>query len=204
MNGVNIMGFIWFDNGLRVTKVPAVARRRKITQKEPGYKEKDFKESKSSGRPHSYSKTPYTRSRTRMRASQIMSSPVETLGPDSLLEEAWELIGINRFRHVPVVDHDGRVVGIVSDRDLLKYASEIRSDDEAILDMKNSHLKDVITPYVLTATPETEIREIARIMIDERIGSMPVVDSDLKLVGIITRSDILKIIVNIVPFESWV
>jgi len=57
---------------------------------------------------------------------------------------------------------------------------------------------------VLTATPETQIREIARVLIEQRKGVMPIVDANAHMVGIITRSDILRTIVNQAPLELWV
>ena len=123
--------------------------------------------------------------------SQIMSSPVRTLTPELPISEARNFIETHRFRHVPIVDGNGKLVGILSDRDIL-------SEDDTRL------VKDVMTTNVLTAVPETEIRNIARVFFQERIGAMPVVSADGGLVGILTRSDILRTVVNTVPFEIWV
>ena len=57
---------------------------------------------------------------------------------------------------------------------------------------------------VITATPDTRIREIARLLIERRIGAMPIMDKYDNLVGIITRSDVLRAVVNHAPLELWV
>ena len=61
-----------------------------------------------------------------------------------------------------------------------------------------------MTDQVLTAHPDTEIRTIARVMFEERIGAMPIVSEAGTPVGIITRSDILRTVMNKVPFELWI
>lgn len=125
-------------------------------------------------------------------AAQIMSSPVITLEKDDDLARAGDLFRLHRFRHLPIVSKEGKLIGLLSDRDLL-----VASD-------KHSKIGDHMVTNVLTARPETEIRKIAQIMFSERIGSMPIVSSGGDLVGILTRSDILCTVVNRGPFDLWV
>jgi acetoin utilization protein AcuB len=131
-----------------------------------------------------------------LRAEQIMSSNVVTLSSSDRLKEARHIFENRRFRHVPIVSNTGKLVGILSDRDLLKNLNQQGIE-------KPLSIEDVMVKSVLTARPETEIRMIAKIMFDERIGALPIVDSDEKLVGILTRSDILRTIVNRAPLELW-
>ncbi len=129
-------------------------------------------------------------------ASQIMSSPLVTLHPSASLREAWELIREKRFRHVPVVSAEGKPVGILSDRDLLVEASNLEH-------LGLRRVDQVMATHVLTALPQTAIREIARTLLEERIGAMPIVSEHEELVGIVTRSDILRTVVNQAPLELW-
>ncbi|MDH5377060.1 MAG: CBS domain-containing protein [Gammaproteobacteria bacterium] len=139
-------------------------------------------------------------------ARDIMKSPVVTLSAEMTILEAWQVFRAKRYRYIPVVDEKQQVVGLLSDRDLLRYAAlEGRkppfndASPEAFLSIEPLYLKKV-----LTATPETQIREIARVLIEQRKGVMPIVDANAHMVGIITRSDILRTIVNQAPLELWV
>lgn len=116
-------------------------------------------------------------------ASQIMSFPVVTLHDDQPLSEAWELFHKTRFRHVPILSREGRLVGILSDRRLFQEIYEFGGD---------KLIKEVMTTDVFSAKPKTPIRRIAQLFVIERIGSMPIVNNEGNLVGIITRSDILR------------
>ncbi len=132
-------------------------------------------------------------------AKQIMSSPVLTLSIDATFEKAWKLIVDYRFRHVPIATEGDKLFGILSDRDLLREAALLTQDGFR----EETNIRSIIKTNVLTASPDTEIKKIAQLFFDERIGSMPIVDEDGKLLGIITRSDILRTIVNQAPIELW-
>lgn len=131
-------------------------------------------------------------------ASQIMSSNVVTLKPEDTLAKAWQLIDSKRFRHIPIVSK-GKLVGILSDRGLVHELFEIR--DHILQGTKAEHVSDVMVKNVLTSRPNTEISYIAQIFIEEKIGAMPIIDANDKLVGILTRSDILRTLVRIHPAE---
>ena len=72
-----------------------------------------------------------------------------------------------------------------------------------ILDESQSTVASIMKTNVLTARPATEIRSVANVMFKQRIGAMPIVDEGGKLVGILTRSDILKAVINRAPLELW-
>ncbi len=138
-------------------------------------------------------------------ASQIMTASVISLTPETSLADAWNLICDRRFRHIPILSHEKKLVGIISDRDLLRDAAGFYNINSRPVDRVQEQvtIQSLIKRKVLTASPDTEIREIARVMFEERIGSMPIVDEQGTLVGIITRSDILRTLVNHAPIELW-
>lgn len=107
-----------------------------------------------------------------MRAHHIMSAPVFSLWGDSTVEQATSAFAERRYRHIPIVDPQGSLIGLISDRDVLRFRAESlkRSGSEP--------LSKIMVTEVLVATPDTPIREIARTMFDERIGSLPIVDGD--------------------------
>jgi acetoin utilization protein AcuB len=141
-----------------------------------------------------------------LHAHQIMTSPVVTLTPDTTITQAWRLFRERRFRHIPVITADRKVYGIISDRDLLRYAAT--SGNIPPYSETAPEASKLITPLVKTrviaASRDTEIREIAKILFEQRVGAMPVLTETGLLEGIITRSDILRTLVNHAPLELWV
>jgi CBS domain-containing protein len=133
-----------------------------------------------------------------------MASPVTTLPEKASLAQAWELVKNERFRHIPIQSQKGELVGILSDRDLSKGTVE-----SALAGIKGSANlgKVTIEPYVshpvLVAAPDATLLALARVLLEERIGAIPVVSQEKELLGIITRSDILRVIVSHPHFEQW-
>lgn len=129
-------------------------------------------------------------------ASDIMTSPVETQTADFPISEALKLFKSKRFRHLPIINKDSKLVGILSDRDLFYLH---------LTDPKHHHklVKEIMATPVLSAAPQTEIREIAKVMFNEHIGALPIVDEKHVIVGIITRSDILRGLLKHGSIEMW-
>ena len=127
----------------------------------------------------------------------MMGSPV-TLKSDDTLDLASDIISLGRIRHIPVVD-DGRLVGLLSERDLMGAAATkvfgLKQKSKSLL-LKSVLIKDVMKKRVVTVKPETPIKETARLMAEKKIGCVPVV-SDGTLVGLVTTTDILKYVEEI-------
>ncbi len=140
-----------------------------------------------------YDSTPPHRTRKPvLMASQIMTAPAECVSLDMTLGAASEIMRKKRFRHLPVVSDTGKLTGILSDRDILRTSSD---------PSQLAHLH--MSSRVLTSTPETPIREIAEALLKNKIGALPIVNEDHKVVGIITTTDILKAVVMNAPLELW-
>ena len=123
--------------------------------------------------------------------SDLMSTDVVTTGKNDVLSVADDLMKTHRFRHMPVLDEDGRLAGLVSQRDLLLNAlvRALGFGTVAGDKMKGKiAVKEVMTNDVLTTTPHTPLGEAAGLMADRKIGCLPVVDNG-KLVGILTEGD---------------
>ena len=124
-----------------------------------------------------------------------MKHPVVGVKPHDSIAHARELMEKHRFNQLPVVV-DGRLVGIVTDRDLRDaYPSvfETAADDPRhapAVNPKTIKVEDVMTANVVTLGPAASVEEAARLMRRERIGAIPVVDGH-RLVGMLTRSDVL-------------
>ena len=133
-------------------------------------------------------------------AADIMHRPVISITSTILIDEAWSLFARHRIHHLPVIDV-GHLVGIVSDRDLLR-ASLNRGEQATQL-----RIADIMNQPVITAAPDTEIRLLAEVMVRQRIGVLPVVmeiTEQETVVGVITRSDLLRLMVDRGPLELWI
>lgn len=134
-------------------------------------------------------------------AQQIMSFPVMTLSETTEFEQAQNLFQQHRYRHFPVVDKQQRLLGIISDRDILNESVQMASRGKA---NPAKPLKLLMQGKVLTASKTTPIRDICLAMFDQHIGSMPVTDESGKILGIITRSDVLRAMIQHAPLELWI
>ena len=134
-----------------------------------------------------------------MRVRERMSSNPVTIGVDTGITEALRVMRERQVRRLPVLNDAGRLMGIVSEKDLL-YASPSPATSLSIYEMHYvlSRLKvsEVMTAEVITVAPDTLLEEAATIMVDNKIGGLPVVQ-DGKLVGIITETDVFKVFLEL-------
>lgn len=135
-----------------------------------------------------------------MRVSKWMSPKVLTLQPTDSISTAIHLMKEKRIRRIPVVNENGKLVGIVSDRDL-KDVSPSRATTldiwelHAVLDKLK--IADIMTKKPVTVTPETPIEKAAAIMLEKRVEGLPVLDAKGTLVGILTEGDVFRALVDI-------
>jgi acetoin utilization protein AcuB len=120
--------------------------------------------------------------------------------PDLPVNEAFDLMKREHIRRIPVVDEDGMLVGIVSEADLLRVSpspATTLSVYEIPYLLSKLKVRDVMTKEVFTVTEDTPIENAARLMVDKRIGGLPVVNAEYAVVGIITETDIFKIFLEL-------
>lgn len=131
---------------------------------------------------------------SKVRVRDLMTTSVRTLGWNDKLSVADTLMRTERIRHLPVVDENGRLAGIVSQRDLffsalvqaMGYGSA--SHDRML---STIFVKEVMTEIVVTTTPETLVTAAAGVMVERKIGCLPVIEGDA-LIGILSESDIVS------------
>jgi acetoin utilization protein AcuB len=128
-------------------------------------------------------------------ATDIVSSPVGTLPENASIAQAWKNVQGRDVRHVPIVSDNGTIPGVISDRDLLRDALT-DAIGQNVKPLAERTVLDLVSPRLLTAGAETSIAQIARVLFEEHVGSIPIIDEQKALVGLITRSDILKAIVE--------
>ena len=133
-----------------------------------------------------------------MLVKRRMSQPVITVPPDMSVPDCLKLMQRERIRRTPVMDN-GRLVGIVSDKDLLNASP---SDATSLSVWEISYLinkikvKDVMTKEVLTIQEDMPIEEAARIMVDNKVGGLPVMSKG-SVVGLITETDLFKVLLEL-------
>ncbi len=135
-----------------------------------------------------------------LHAYSIMKSPVITLDPEMNIAEAWDFLQEKGVSYMPVMSAEKKLIGIISDRDLLKCLCITRVTDK---DNTCEIVSDVMTDKVITASKVTDIRRIAKAMFEHHIGTMPIIDESGELAGIITRSDILYALVTYPSLSLW-
>lgn len=119
-----------------------------------------------------------------IRVRDLMKSPVRTIHPDTTMEEAGRQLLRSGHSGMPVMEGD-RLVGIVSRRDLDKANHH---------GLQNAPVKAFMSTSVITIGPDSSLDEAQRVMVTRDIGRLPVLDADHHLVGIVTRTDILRIL----------
>jgi CBS domain-containing protein len=149
-----------------------------------------------------------------MATSQLVQefmtpNPITAKASDSI-EAVIKLIEEHRIRGLPVVDDHGQVIGVISEGDLLTREAPMQpplyltllgsviyfeSPEKFHQHLKKSlgmQVQDVMSAEPVTTTPETPIAQVAQTMLEKRINRLPVVDADQKLIGIITRHDLIR------------
>jgi acetoin utilization protein AcuB len=130
-----------------------------------------------------------------MLVRDYMSQPPIVIAPGTSISDGLRMMREHRIRRFPVVDGQGRLVGVVSDKDLL-HAEPSPATSLSIWEigylLGRITIDQVMTRDVLTVTPTTPLEDAAQIMVDRKIGGLPVVEAG-RVVGIITETDIFKV-----------
>ncbi len=133
-----------------------------------------------------------------MFVSDVMTAKPVTIGPDDTLRTAIARMKENECRRLPVVNQQGMLIGIVTDRDTRlalhsPYVLHERWQDEALLD--NISVRLCMTPTPITVEPNTDIADAVSLMLRHHIGGLPVLLGET-LVGIITTTDVMTAFVR--------
>jgi acetoin utilization protein AcuB len=130
-----------------------------------------------------------------MRAGDLMTANPVTVTPTTTIAEAWDLMTKLEIRHLPVIEK-GRMVGIVSDRDLAvldlgrRYTEE---GAEAVKRALSRTVEEVMSPEVVDVEPGTDLIDIVGLLIDHKVGALPVVHPDTgEVLGIVSYLDVLR------------
>ena len=131
-----------------------------------------------------------------MRVRELMNRNLLTIAESSSCDEAVKRMHRARVRHLPVLNDDGALVGVVTDRDLRHYLfrPHVRKDISATSIerlLKAVTVDEIMSAPVLTVDAADEVTDAARMMLEDKVGSLPVTEGG-RLVGIITETDLLR------------
>ena len=142
---------------------------------------------------------------------EIMTTAVVTAKPETTVRELADILAKNKISGVPVVDDEGRVLGMVSEADIILqdadlhfpyyiqflesviYLQSVHKFEERFRKQIGSKVSEIMTEEVVSATPEATVREVATLMADRNVNRLPVTENG-RLVGIVTRGDIVRAI----------
>lgn len=134
-------------------------------------------------------------------AYQVMSRKVLALPPGTGVETAWRVLEVRGVGQAPVVNEAEVVVGLVSRANLLHVLNE---QGGRVTDVRARRVVDVMTTPVVTVDPVVDVRRIARAMLEYHLPALPVVDETSgRLLGIVSRGDILRCVVADPPLTLW-
>jgi CBS domain-containing protein len=131
--------------------------------------------------------------------SDIMKSDVFCITMDLTLGAAMEICSRNKIRHLPIVNENGELIGLVTDRDLrfsisprIGTISENSADRESV--KRPVHL--IMARELITTNPEMPVAEAAGLMLANRVGCLPVLDPERRVIGLVTATDMLRYIAS--------
>ncbi len=131
-----------------------------------------------------------------MKVVDVMTKDPLTVIPTDTIGQAEEFMNTNRIRQLPVVNGK-ELAGIITDRDIRSFLSgSLLESPEARERALASEVLEIMTTEPITVSPDDDLQEAVEIMIEEKIGGIPVVDETEGLVGIVTYVDILRCFLN--------
>lgn len=135
-----------------------------------------------------------------LHAYQIMSQPVATIQSTLDIVSAWQRLSKLHYQQLPVLDKTGQIVSIVTAQDLLQF---LLLNDQKLSYVPGKTVADAMSADVITSDPITDVRRIARVMTDYDLTAIPIVDAGNSLIGLVSRSDILRAVANDPPLSLW-
>jgi CBS domain-containing protein len=144
---------------------------------------------------------------------EIMTTDVVTVRPETTVGELADILTRNKISGVPVVDDRGRVLGMVSEADIILqdadlhfpyyiqflemvvYLQSVHKFEERVRKAIGSKVSEVMSDEVVAISPDATVREVATLMADRNVNRLPVTENG-RLVGIVTRGDIVRAIAD--------
>ncbi|AUX26908.1 hypothetical protein SOCEGT47_074780 [Sorangium cellulosum] len=131
----------------------------------------------------------------RISAAELMTENPRTIRDDDLMGEAMDVLQTMDFRHLPVVDENGELVGMLSDRDL-RALDLLHSPDAEAADRAQQKARlpvsAMMSGNVVSVGPDADVTELMELMLENKIGALPVVDGEGEVLGIVSYVDVFR------------
>lgn len=141
-----------------------------------------------------------------MKVKEIMIKDVASISPETSADEALGLLEKMEISGLPVIDENGKLVGMFTEKDILSYIlpsyiekvgrfiyeENPKSTKKKFMELNKIKVRQLMRKDVVTTTEDTALCEVARVMLTQKARRIPVVDKSGKVVGIVARCDILK------------
>lgn len=139
------------------------------------------------------------------RVDAVMSSAVVTIADTSTVEQAWQVLAQSNLGQAPVVDAKGMLTGLFTRADLLRPERLPGPDShaQAWAEMLAQSVVDVMWTPVPSVSADADIRRVARVLLDSGLPGLPVADDEGRVMGFVSRSDILRAVVADPPLDLW-
>jgi acetoin utilization protein AcuB len=132
------------------------------------------------------------------RVEDVMTCEVITVNEGTPIAEAVELLQRQEIRHLPVLDADGEVVGMLSDRDLRAIGLSLANDESQLARLRGQltgRVSELMSSNVVSVAPTDDLRDAVDCMLEAKVGALPVIDRETDdLVGIISYVDLLRLL----------
>lgn len=141
-----------------------------------------------------------------MKVKEIMVKDVTSISPETTVSEVLDLLQKMQISGLPVIDNNGKLVGMFTEKDILSYVlpsyiekvgrfiyeDNPKSTRKKFMELDKIKVEQLMRKEVTTTTEETALSEVSRIMLTKKARRIPVIDNAGKVVGIVARCDILK------------
>ncbi|MFA7090569.1 MAG: CBS domain-containing protein [Arcobacteraceae bacterium] len=134
------------------------------------------------------------------QVKDIMTKDLICIDTQSTLQEAYDLLKENKVAQMPIVSFGKKIIGLINKKIILNL---LMNDTDNAKEILNRKLEDVFLPEIITADPISDIRRVAKVMLDFKLDAIPVVDEEDVLLGIISKTDILKAVSHLPKLQLW-
>lgn len=133
-------------------------------------------------------------------AKDIMTKDCIYIDVKSTIKEAYDVLKELKIEQLPVVSFAKKILGVINKKLILNLLMEDLENNQTIL---SKRIEDIYLPQLITSDPMTDIRSVAKVMLDFKLHAIPIVDENDILIGIVTKTDILKAIAHNPKIQLW-
>lgn len=132
--------------------------------------------------------------------NQIMSTEIYTINEKAYIQEVYDIFKEHNIRQIPILNENNKICSMINQKVILELLME---DLDYVKININKRLKDIVLPELITADPISDIRRVAKVMVDFNLNAMPIVNQEDELLGIVSRTDILKAVAVRPAIQLW-